>query len=314
MLQLRVHSITYGAQGILLFDLRNPEGGALPAFEAGAHIDIRMDNGLLRSYSLINSPELRDRYVIAVLRHTHSRGGSAWLHDSARVGQSVAVSQPSNGFPLIQDAEHSVFIAGGIGITPILGMINQLNGSHRSWSLHYRFRHAESALLPEELTDASVASRVKISCGETADRRSFDMARIVGEAPPQSHLYCCGPPSLIEAFLETAKLRPSEYVHVEYFEAAENPSLDGGFMVRLARSGKTIAMLPGKSILAAVRDLGIEAPYSCQEGLCGECETRVIVGEPDHRDLFLTQAEKASGDKIMICCSGSKSPILELDL
>jgi len=313
-MKLRVHSITFGAKDIHLFDLRSPDGMALPLFAPGAHVRVKTDIGMVRSYSLMNDTEEHDRYVIGVQRDRDSRGGSKWMHEAVRVGQLLEVIGPFNSFPLDEAAERSIFIAGGIGITPLWSMIQRLEYLKRPWALHYRTRSAETALLLDSLRKPCRADQINVSFGDRTDRLSFDVGRIVREAPPETHLYCCGPPSMIEEFLEAGKSTPVAQLHVEYFQAEEAPANDGGYKVRLARSQRTIEVSKGKSILSAVLEHGIVAPYSCQEGLCGECETMVISGVPDHRDLFLTQAEKKAGSKIMICCSGSLTPILELDL
>jgi len=312
--KLRVHSITYAAKDALLFELRSPEGAALHPFTPGAHIQIRMNSGLTRSYSLMNGPEARDRYIIGVQRDAHSRGGSVWMHESVKVGQILEILGPYNNFPLEAEAKASTFIAGGIGITPLWSMIQYLEALGRPWDLHYRTRTTETALLLDKLEPYRVSGKARVSIASKCDRDAFDIKRIVQQAPPGAHLYCCGPASMMTEFLEACRSRPAGFVHVEHFQAQEAPAADGGYTVRLARSNQTIRMSNGKSILGAVLELGIDAPYSCQEGLCGECETRVITGVPDHRDLYLTQAEKKAGDRIMICCSGSLTPELELDL
>jgi vanillate O-demethylase ferredoxin subunit len=314
MQSLRVHSITYGAEGVLLFELTSPDGAKLPPFAPGAHIRINMGAGLVRSYSLMNSPDERSRYVIGVQLDRNSRGGSRWMHESVRTGQFLEIDGPYNAFSLNESAKHSIFIAGGIGVTPFWSMILRLQSLGSSWNLYYRTRTAGEALFPAGVGYRDLLGNVQTSFADRMGRESFDIERMVREAPAAADLYCCGPPLMIECFLQAAASRPAAQVHVEYFQAQEPVATDGGYTVRLVRSDRSIEMAKGQSILSAVLALGIDAPYSCQEGLCGECETKVISGIPDHRDLFLTQTEKKAGDKIMICCSGSLTPLLELDL
>lgn len=313
-LRLRVQSLAYGAEQIVVFDLRRPGGGTLPSFAPGAHINVKTGPGLVRSYSLLNDGVAPERYLIAVQRDRRSRGGSSWLHEKLRPGDLLEVSAPTNRFPLEESATHSRFVAGGIGITPILGMVRRLEQLGHSWMLYYRFRARDAAFIPDELEAWRAAGKVHFSDAAREGRQAFDVREIVEGAEPDAHLYCCGPGSMMEAFAVAASQRPPSHVHMEHFQTGQGGSTDGGFVVNLVRSGRTITMAPGKSILAAVRELGIEVDYSCEQGLCGECETRVIAGTPDHRDLYLTQAEKLSGTKIMICCSGSLSPELDLDL
>jgi len=263
---------------------------------------------------LINPPEQRDRHVIGVQFDRNSRGGSRWMHESVRPGQLLEIDGPHNNFQLEETGGHSVFIAGGIGVTPLWGMISRLEALGRPWTLYYRTRTAETALFPPSGRRFAPPGSVHLSFADQAARETFNIERIVRDAPPDAHLYCCGPATMIESFMAATRSMPVEQVHVEYFQAQEALATDGGYTVRLVRSDRTIEMGKGQSILSAVLASGIEAPYSCQEGLCGECETRVISGIPDHRDLYLTQAEKKAGDRIMICCSGSATPLLELDL
>lgn len=286
----------------------------MPPFAAGAHLRIRTGLGVFRSYSLMNPPDERNRYVIGVQLDRESRGGSRWIHESVRPGELLEFDGPHNNFPLEEAAGHSVFIAGGIGVTPFWSMIARLETLRRPWTLHYRAQTVATALFPPNGLPVDWTQNVHVSLSDQIPRSAFDIGRIVRDAPPDAHFYCCGPSSMIEAFLEATRSLSARRAHVEYFQSQEPLATEGGYTVRLVRSNRTIEMIKGQSILSAVLALGIEAPYSCQEGLCGECETRVISGVPDHRDLFLTQAEKKAGDRIMICCSGSLTPLLELDL
>ncbi|MDD1530437.1 oxidoreductase [Bradyrhizobium sp. WBOS7] len=312
--ELRVKRISYEAESINSYELVPPAGGDLGPFTAGSHIDLHLKNGMIRSYSLVNDQSERHRYVIAVNRDAAGRGGSSFVHDSFRAGDTVTVSMPRNNFALREDAESSLLIAGGIGITPLLSMIRRLQALRRPWKLSYAARTRRAAAFLDELGTIDPAAQLHVHFDDEHGGRPLDLAAIVGNAPVGTHLYCCGPVPMLEAFEKATAGRPAEHVHVEYFQAKQAPAVDGGFEVRLARSNRTIAVEPGKTILNAVLDAGVMANYSCSEGVCGTCETRVIEGIPDHRDLFLSPEEQAANKTIMICCSGSKSGTLVLDL
>ena len=310
-LSLRIVSATWEAPNIVSYELRPPEGGELPPFAAGAHIDLSLPNGLVRSYSLVNSQSERHRYVIAVQKDRASRGGSKWVHENFRVGELLTANGPRNNFALEEAAEKSVFIAGGIGITPILSMTERLSALGRDWELVYCARKRAGTAFLESLQRKP---QVRFNFDEEPGGKMLDIAAVVKAAPANAHLYCCGPLPMLEAFEQATRDLPRERVHVEYFTAKAPPAVEGGFTVVLARKGLTIAVAPGKTILDTLRDHGVDVPYSCTEGVCGTCETRVLEGVPDHRDLILTEAERASNKTMLICCSGSKSEKLVLDL
>lgn len=314
---LRVRAISWEAEGILGFELVPVAFGTLlPPVQAGAHIDLNLAPGLVRSYSLLNAPGERHRWCIAVNLDAASRGGSRFMHQALRPGQTLRVGAPRNNFPLKEDAAHSVFIAGGIGITPILGMVRRLAALGRPWTLHYAARtRAQAAFVPtlQALADDS-GGALEIRFDREPGVRPLDLPAIVAALPADAHVYCCGPLPMLAAFeIACAALSP-ERVHVEYFAAPEAAATEGGFEVKLARDGRTVSVARGQSILDALIAIGVEPPNSCREGVCGTCETRVLCGTPDHRDLVLSAAEKAADDRMMICCSGAKTPSLELDL
>jgi ferredoxin-NADP reductase len=311
MLDLRIKSATWEAPDIISYELRSTDGSLLPEFTAGAHIELKLPTGVMRSYSLLNSQCERDRYVIAVQKDRMSRGGSKWIHQNLRAGEMLSVSGPRNNFRLHEEADKSVLIAGGIGITPMLSMVERLKFLKKDWVLIFCARARNSAPFVERLQcDARVRFNFDMEQGGTM----LDMATLVASYGVHAHFYCCGPLSMLDAFEAAAAHLPREQVHVEYFTAAEPPATAGGFKVILAKSGREIDVLPGKTILDALNDAGIVTPYSCAEGVCGTCETFVLEGIPDHRDQILTEAEKTSNRKMMICCSGSKSGRLVLDL
>ncbi|MGJ5043116.1 PDR/VanB family oxidoreductase [Bradyrhizobium sp. HKCCYLRH1062] len=313
MLQLRVKRITPEAENINSYELVAPDDAELPPFTAGAHIDLQLSNGLIRSYSLVNDQRERQRYVIAVNRDPASRGGSAFVHDRIRAGDTVTASCPRNNFALVEHADHSILIAGGIGITPLLSMVRRLEAIGRRWELFYAARSRRAAAFLDEL-DTVRPDVLHVDFDDERPGRVFDVAGIVARAPADAHLYCCGPAAMLEAFETAAAERPADLVHVEYFKAKQAAAVGGGFELRLARSNRTILVGPGKSILDALLEAGIAANFSCMEGVCGTCETRVLDGIPDHRDQFLSTEEQAANRTMMICCSGAKSKTLTLDL
>jgi vanillate O-demethylase ferredoxin subunit len=290
--------------------------GDLVPFTAGSHIDLHLPDGMIRSYSLVNDQSERSRYVVAVNKDAASRGGSSFIHETVRAGDVLTISHPKNNFALQEYAAHSVLIAGGIGITPLLSMIRRLEALGRSWDLFYATRTRSAAAFLDELNaiGPSVHANIHVNFDQGPSGRMLDLPAIVKDAPKDAHLYCCGPVSMLEAFEAATADRPNDHVHVEYFKAKEKPAVAGGFEVKLARSNRTIMVEAGKSILNTLLDAGIAASYACTEGVCGTCETRIIEGLPDHRDLFLSKEEQAANKTMMICCSGSKSPTLVLDL
>jgi vanillate O-demethylase ferredoxin subunit len=316
IIQVRVKRITYEAENINSYELVAPRGGDLVPFTAGSHIDLQLSNGMIRSYSLVNDQSEQNRYVIAVNKDAAGRGGSKFVHETVRVGDIITISYPKNNFALQEQAGHSVLIAGGIGITPLLSMVRRLEALGRSWELFYAARTRLTAAFLDELNTlrSNVHLSLHINFDQESSGRMFDLATIIEQVPADAHIYCCGPVPMLEAFEAATAGRPSGQVHVEYFKAREKPAAEGGFEVKLARSNRTVMVKPGKTILDALLDAGIPASYACAEGVCGTCETRVIEGIPDHRDLFLGKEEQAANKTMMICCSGSKSATLVLDL
>lgn len=312
----RIQSVEQQAEGIATFELHPaPPNTSLPAFTAGSHIDLQLPNGLVRSYSLVNDPRETHRYVIAVNRDRESRGGSRYLHECMGVGAMLQISEPRNNFRLEEDSEHSVFIAGGIGITPLLCMVRRLEHLGRSWELHYASRSRSAAAFLETLESLNAdRARLHLAFDAGSNARMLDLQAIADAAAPDAHLYCCGPLQMLESFERACAARKPSTVHVEYFAAKGQPDLQGGYDVELARSGKVVTIPHGRTLLEALLDCGVRVSYSCREGVCGTCEVRVIAGIPDHRDLVLSPEEKAANDVMMICCSGSKTPRLVIDL
>lgn len=314
-LQVLIRSMTLEAAGVLSLELRPLDGQALPAFTAGAHIDLHLPGEVVRSYSLLNAQEERHRYVVAVQRDANGRGGSCAAHE-LRVGQTLGISGPRNNFALDETAPHSVLVGGGIGITPLWCMVQRLEALGRSWELHYCARTREQAALLDriEALPAAARRRVDLNFDHEAGGRVLDLAALEARHAPGTHFYCCGPNGMLEAFQDATAQRPRQCVHVEYFSSANEAATAGGFTVELARRGLRLPVEPGQSILQALLDAGVELPYSCMDGICGSCEVRVLAGEPDHRDLVLSPQEQARNTRMMVCCSGSKGDHLVLDL
>lgn len=281
---------------------------ALPGIVPGAHVGLMLPGDMERQYSLLSCAD-PGAYIIGVKRDAEGRGGSRYIHDSLRVGAELTVAMPRNNFPLHEDAPLSVFFAGGIGITPINAMIERLEALGRSWVLYYAGRSPEEMALRERYADDPRAHLY-----HTGGAPRPPMGEIIAAAPAGAHLYCCGPASMLQNFEESCSGRDPDTVHVEYFTQKYAQALEGGYAVELARSGSTHRVPPGKTILHVLRDAGIVLPSSCEEGICGACETRVVAGRPDHRDAILTERERAAGKSMMICCSGSLDDRLVLDL
>jgi vanillate O-demethylase ferredoxin subunit len=312
-IRLRLHAISFETSSVRLLELRDPDGGALPAFAPGAHVDLKLDGGLGRSYSLIGDPADAGRYLLGVQRDPQSRGGSRYLCDGVRVGDLIEVSHPINHFPLAEDAAVSVFIAGGIGITPILPMIDRLSDLGRRYVLHYGGRDRRTLPFQSRIA-ARHRDNVRMTFSREPGGGRLDVAAIVDAAPADAELYCCGPRGMLEAFTAATAGRDPARIHVEHFSSAQPAAVEGGFEVVLARAGRTVAVAPGKTILDALNDAGIAHACSCIQGVCGTCETRVLDGVPDHRDAILTPQERAENRTMMICVSGAKTARLVLDL
>lgn len=308
--EMRLHSIRYAAQDTHLYEFRRPDGAVLPKAEPGAHIDLHLPNGMMRQYSLCTADGDPRAYVVGVKRDRASRGGSRYIHEYLQVGEILKIGGPRNNFPLKEDAGHSVLIAGGIGVTPIWCMAQRLVKLGRSFELHYACRTRSEAAFLEEL---EALPQAKLHFDDEAGG-FLDLAPIVVNAPAGAHFYCCGPLPMLAGYEAAAKALPAEQVHVEYFSAKEEAATGGGYVVELRRSGREFPIPEGRTILQVLRDAGVDVPYSCEEGVCGACETQVISGEVDHRDNILTEKERLESKTIMVCCSGAKSARLVLDL
>ena len=317
LLAVRVVERRDEAEGIASFELASLDGGDLPPFDAGAHIDVHIAAGTVRQYSLCNSPAERHRYRIAVLREEQGRGGSAAMHAQVGVGDVLRISRPRNAFALDTTAAHSLLFAGGIGITPILAMAETLSLAGRSFSVDFCCRSKKRAAFLDRLSQPDLAGRVHLHFDDGDPAQQLDLTTRLQTLPENSHLYVCGPTGFMDVVIAEARtVLPEAAIHREYFAPPNDTAHvgDAAFELRLARSGQTFNIPANKSIAAVLAAHGVDVPLSCEQGICGTCLVRVVNGIPDHRDTFLTDAEHAENKELTLCCSRALTPVLEIDL
>lgn len=298
------------SDGVVSLELGLPSGDPVPGWEPGAHIDLVLPDGLTRQYSLCGAVDNGKTWRVAVLREREGRGGSRWIHDNAHEGTTLLARGPRNHFPLL-DAPRYLFVAGGIGITPLLPMISQVAASGAEWELHYGGRGRASMAFLDELE--CHGDRVTV---RPEDRHGMlDLATILARPAGDALVYCCGPAGLIDAVEERCRTWPAGSLHVERFTNVVTTSQDDAeFEVELRGSGVTVTVPPHLTILEAVENAGVPVLSSCTEGTCGTCETTVLEGEVDHRDVVLTDDERAANETMMICVSRARCGRLVLDL
>jgi ferredoxin-NADP reductase len=311
-LRLQVANRQTGAEGVVVLDLRDPSGAELPTWAPGAHIDLELPEDLVRQYSLCGDPADHSAWRVAVLREPSSRGGSEHIHEALVEGATVDVRGPRNHFPLLPSASY-IFIAGGIGITPILPMLGTADATGASWELHYGGRSRRSMAFLDTL-DTAIDGRVALHPQDEVGL--IDLSSILGNPRPDTLIYTCGPEPLLEAVERHCRAWPEGSLHIERFSPKERgaPARTDAFDVELATSGMTLTVPPDKSILEVAEEAGVPVLHSCREGTCGTCETTVLDGQVDHRDSLLTPAEQAAGDTMFICVSRATCPRLVLDL
>jgi len=315
-LSLLVSRIENLTPSINLYELRAPAGGNLPPFSAGAHIDVIISDVMRRSYSLTNSPSERHRYIIAVLDEPDGRGGSHWMHENLSEGDTITVMAPENNFALTADANQHIFVAGGIGIAPILAMGRHLTENGTRCMLHYCTKSVEQTAFRTDVTETFGDNVIFYHDGGDPSK-GVNLPATLGSRPDGAHLYICGPKGLIDAALAASAHWPDGTVHYELFAGAEDAlqANDGSFTVILKRSNLTLMVPPTKTILEVVREAGVLAESSCESGICGTCQTDLLAGTAEHRDEFLSPAEQDSQSTIMICMSRAKpGETLTLDL
>ncbi|GAA2404647.1 PDR/VanB family oxidoreductase [Actinomadura vinacea] len=312
VLELRVEQLRREAEGVLSVTLADPEGGLLPAWEPGAHIDLERP-GLVRQYSLCGDPADRSTYKIAVLRERDSTGGSAYVHDELRPGDLVEVGGPRNHFALVP-AERYLFIAGGIGITPILPMIGAAEAAGAGWRLAYGGRRRETMAFLGDLAGHGG----KVDAVVEAEHGPLDLDALLGAPQDGTAIYCCGPGGLLDAVEERcAAAWRDGALHLERFKAktfAIDASAERAFEVDCARSEITVPVPADRPIIDCLDDAGVAVPTACREGICGSCEVKILDGVAEHRDSLLSRAEQEAGRTLMVCVSRSRTERLVLDL
>ncbi len=316
-LQVRVARKAVEAQDIVTLELVAVDGSTLPAFGAGAHVDVQLPGGVTRQYSLCNDPQETHRYLVGVLRDPASRGGSQAVHELVKEGDVLQISTPKNHFPLAHDAKRSLLLGGGIGITPILCMAERLANTGADFELHYATRSPERTAFRERIVASNFADKVAFHFDDGAAAQKLDLAALLAQPQAGTHLYVCGPKGFMDAVLNTAREKgwPEAQLHYEFFgaEVAKSDS-DASFEIKLASSGRIVMVPKDKTVTQALAEAGVEIMMSCEQGVCGTCLTRVLEGVPDHKDSYLTPEEQAANDQFLPCCSRAKTPQLVLDL
>ncbi|WP_175651434.1 PDR/VanB family oxidoreductase [Pseudomonas sp. Marseille-P9899] len=317
MLEVCVSQKIIEADGVCSFELLAANGAALPAFTAGSHVDVHVAPGVVRQYSLCNSPEEQGRYVIAVLFEAESRGGSRGMHLEVGQGARLTIGTPRNLFDLDLTGQRYLLFAGGIGITPILAMAHALIAAGKDFELHYCGRSAQRLAFVELLSCAPFSHHLRLHVDDGPVEQRFNAAQVLACPSAGDQLYVCGPAGFMAHVQSTAQSCgwSDQQIHREDF-AAPPQVLEGdrAFEVELARSGRVITIPARQTVLEALLENAIEIESSCEQGICGACMTGVLAGEPDHRDQFMTAAEHARNDRFTPCCSRSNSPRLVLDL
>ena len=307
------------ASHVIELTLTHPSGDLLPGFFAGAHVNLRLPNGITRAYSLINPSQGLPTpcYVVAVAHAAPSRGGSAWIHGSVEPAQRLMVSEPVNHFGLEPNAAEVWLVAGGIGITPLLAMAHERQQQGKAWRLHYAGQSRAHAAYLDALPNG--ATDLQLHFDDEQGGNVPNMAHALRNLPPSAHVYCCGPAAMMQAVREaaTAMGHPASALHFESFAAstdATDHSNDEPFEIELSRSGKVVQVAPGQSALDALEEADVIVPSVCREGVCGTCECDVLDGDIEHRDSILSDAEKAANQTMMVCVSRAKGARLVLDL
>lgn len=316
LLQVRIARKAQEALDIVTLELAPVEGEHLPAFSAGSHIDVEIRPGLVRQYSLCNDPTEKHRYLIGVLRDPASRGGSVAVHDELQEGQVIHISPPRNHFALTQ-APHSLLLAGGIGVTPILCMAERLAQIGSDFEMHYCSRSPERMAFRQRIEQSCYAAQVHEHFDDGDPAQKLDLPAVLDAQPAGTHLYVCGPAGFIDFVSATAEQKGwgKERIHFEYFAAkAVDTSEDGSFEVQVASTGKVYTIGKDDSIVSVLAEDGVEITTSCEQGICGACITRVLQGQPDHRDQVLTDQERNEENWFTPCCSRSLTPKLVLDI
>ena len=319
VLQARLLSLKWEAEGVMSLEwVPADPAQTFPAFEPGAHIDLHLPNGLVRSYSLSNDARERNRYVVGVLKDRGSRGGSSWVHEQLRPGMVLTISAPRNNFPLRPSSETQVLVAGGIGVTPMLSMLRQLSAQNKPLDFVYCARtRAQAAFLSEIQALVADHPHMTLRC-HFDDEQSAppNLKALLAGYTSSTHLYCCGPGPMLDSFEAVCAELGYANAHIERFtaKAVAASTATNVCHVELQKSGRTVEVPPHLSVLDALIEAGMFPDHSCKEGVCGACETRIISGEVEHLDSSLTKSEQAANKTMMICVSRCKSERVVLDL
>lgn len=303
------------AEDIISLVLKPADGSVLPAYEAGAHIDLRLPNGLVRQYSLCGERGADNAYQLGILLEPEGRGGSRYVHERIVEGDVIEISAPRNLFA-IEPSKRSLLFAGGIGITPIIAMADQLEREGRDFALHYSTRTAARAAFRDRIAGSSYAARAFHHFDDRPETR-LDVAALLATPDERANLYVCGPDGFMNHVLGTARALgwPEARLHSERFSAAVTQSAeDAAFELEIEGSGQIVPVAAGQTALDALNAAGIEIPVSCEQGICGTCLTTVVAGIPDHRDMYLSPEERAANDCFTPCCSRALSPRLVIQL
>ena len=313
LLKVVVRKRDQHTDGVVALELGDVNGEPLPAFEAGAHIDLHLGDDLIRQYSLCGDPADTSVYRLGILKDPNSRGGSVAAHLNLLEGTEWTISTPRNHFPLMKEAKRSILIGGGIGITPMMAMAYELSAESQLFELHYCSRSPSTSGFLEELASCCFAQNVALHFD--SDDKKLDLETLLKDADAATHLYVCGPNGFMEWVISTAKQlgMPDSNVHKEFFNVEVATGGDS-FEVVAEASGVTVQVAEDQSISDALKAAGVKVQVSCEQGTCGTCLCDVVEGTPDHRDVYLTEEEKEDNDQITLCCSRSLSPRLVLDI
>ena len=313
-IKLQVSKRETQGEDVLILSLTSPEGKPLPVFTAGAHIDLHFGNDIVRQYSLCSSSADQKTWRLGILKAPESRGGSVAAH-LLQEGDEIIASLPRNLFPLDKSASYTYLFGGGIGVTPMLAMADELQREGHRFELHYCGRTRQRMGFINELTEGGFAPYVHFHFDDEGEKQRLQLADILKQAPENAHVYVCGPEGFMDWVIHTATENniPAEQIHKEYFNKETDASGDG-FEVELPEQGVTVWVKENQSIANALAGAGVRVKVSCEQGICGTCLANVLEGTPDHRDSYLTDEEKQDNDQIILCCSRSKSKKLVIEV
>lgn len=317
MIEVEVTHRRIDAEGIVLLELTPTNGTGLPEYSPGAHVDMHLGNGLTRQYSLCGRATDKKSYTVAIQREVESRGGSSHVHDHIEVGSKLKIGSPRNLFSLDPSARRVILFAGGIGITPIISMAEELHASGVEFAMHYCARSRTRMALLDRIIGTPIGHSSFLHADDEPDTKLSDTSSAIGAPTEATHLYVCGPNGFMDHVLKTAGELgwPASQLHQESFSApAIVESQEKGFELLLARSGRVVTVSPTQTAADALLEAGVDVSIACGQGICGTCITPVLDGLPDHRDMCLSSVDHECNDKFTPCCSRSRSGRLVLDL